>query len=387
MTCVKNTAKYIAIITFMTNPFGVTRTQAAEPIRTQELKPSPMASPREERANYQKCRKAALGHSQKLKQPQKVAFLRAALSQCREQYPAVSVLRRCKKEAFQAYRDHEAYLKSALEECRFHYKQYTFNPDSALPFKTSDKSVFFTGAGLNHPVAVGRLPTADGHKLKRRFGNFNCEPMIKALVGRTKPEYILFGNAMTVYRPFQDIEPGRLLKALQRKGRIEGPQLIHPQWGQILPAPDGDYLRHFFPTSFCQFDRKLGSLYEDIKIYYLLDTKRKRAIPYFGISFYSDEANVAVSDLIDLARNELGDDYRVHSRKDGVHMLSAAPIKETDDEGDPFNLCRYPRHHDKIILIAQRPNEPHAAYFLLSNLRNLCRHGDQLASRFRKTGL
>jgi len=352
------------------------------------IEPSPeQDSPPEGRLDYQQCRQRALSRSQKLPKDRRARFLKSAVTQCREQYPAIAVLQECKREAFRAYRNHKEYLKSALEQCHVEYRQFVFNPALAIPIKVHKNDLYFAGIGLNFPFPISQFAKPSRESPQRRIGNFNCQTLTEVYSRDKLPEHILFGNDLKLYRPFQNVEPEMLRQAIISQSVKEGDEWIHPDWGLLSNDKDKGGLSHFFPVSYCHFDRDLGNLYKDIKIYYFLERERRAIIPYFGVAFFQPAAQITSDDLMAQLRKELGGDFQIQREIGSFQIAAAHPIDEVDSEGEPFNLCRHPRKHDKIAVIARHKDSLHAAYFLLSNLDNLCKHGDQLASRFLKQGL
>lgn len=368
----------------------VTGTLLAEGPATSRLNIDPgpkLDASSEERLDYQQCRRRALARSQNFPVERRARFLKTAVTQCREQYPAIAVLQECKREAFQAYRNHKAYLKGALEQCRLQHRQFVFNPASPLPLKLHKTDLYFAGIGLNFPFPIDQLARPSRESQERRIGNFNCQTLTEVYTKQKAPEHILFGNDMKLYRPFQNVEAATLRQAITSRSIQEGNAWVHPDWGLLNnPGRNGD-IPHYFPVSYCHFDRDLGSIYREIKIYYFLDRERRAIIPYFGVAFFHEAAQVASSDLIEQLQKELGSEFQVQREIGSFQILAAHPISEVDSEGEPFNLCRHPRKHAKIAVIARHKDRLSASYFLLSNIDNLCKHGDQFASRFLKQGL
>jgi hypothetical protein len=143
--------------------------------------------------------------------------------------------------------------------------------------------------------------------------------------------------------------------------------------------PKYEELSNFFPTSYCQFDRDLGGLFEDIKVYYLISRQKKLALPYFGVAFYPEKAQVSAASLIQQAKTALGDGFKEQMSERGLTFIANSGFLKFDADGEPFDLCREPRRHYRIATVAKYPNSPHAAYLLLSNVHNLCTYGDRLA--------
>ena len=143
--------------------------------------------------------------------------------------------------------------------------------------------------------------------------------------------------------------------------------------------PKYEELSNFFPTTYCQFDRELGGLFEDIKIYYLISRAKKLALPYFGVAFYPEKAQVSAAALIQQTKEALGDGFREQMSERGLTFIANSSFLKFDADGEPFDLCREPRRHYRIATVAKYPNSPHAAYLLLSNVHNLCTYGDRLA--------
>ncbi|MCX6129156.1 MAG: hypothetical protein NTX25_08865, partial [Proteobacteria bacterium] len=143
---------------------------------------------------------------------------------------------------------------------------------------------------------------------------------------------------------------------------------------------------NYFPLGFCSFSRKLGMIFEGIKIYYLVDRPFTQVTPYFGTAFYRADVQLPISNLAEEIRRTLGDQYHIYKTGSGAHFISQFEPKEFDSEGDPKNLCQSNQTPPYVAIITERKGTGFAAYTLLANISNLCRYGDKIASRFLKHG-
>ncbi len=375
------------------------RSDAASAKRVQFTQ-SELKKARQERADYQKCRKQALRRAKTLQGDKRSRYLKLAVNHCREQFPAISILRDCKKEAVRAYKDRPEYLKAAVQECRDSFKQSLFDPSDPLPLRTHADDLFFAGAGLNAPLRLKILKTLDGPKDNRQFGNFNCSVLSETAAGQRPPEYLLFGNDLRSFLPLrttsfeqlrsyfsdQQTNPEELLDS-PANGATTPTNILNRDWGELSFDTTEERTTQYFPASFCSFNRQLGNLYADIKIYYLLDRDSKTAVPYFGISFYQPEAKVEPQTLIENLQAKLGSDFEIRHKKGKHWILAKTGFLSFDEEGDPYNLCQFPRLHHRLAILSLDEQDQYVNYFLLSNLDNLCKYGDRLASRLLKSGL
>lgn len=354
---------------------------------------------RQERADYKKCRKQALLRARGYKGEKRSRYLKYAVNHCREQFPAISILRSCKKQAVQAYKDRPDYLKSAVAACRNEFKQALFDPANPQPFYSHKDDLFFAGAGLNAPLRLDILRSLDGPKNNRQFGNFNCSVLADTAADQRQPEYLLFGNDLRSFLPLRTTSLEQLESYFKPKSdQTEQPDdstdksgprpaIIHRDWGELRFEPEPERSIQYFPSSFCSFDRQLGNLYSDIKIYYLLDRESKTAVPYFGIAFYNPEARVEMDQLLTALQESLGSEFDVRHKKAKHRIVAQTGFVSFDEEGDPYNLCQFPRLHHRLAIVSLDDSERYVNYLLLSNLDNLCKYGDRLASRLLRNGL
>jgi hypothetical protein len=161
---------------------------------------------------------------------------------------------------------------------------------------------------------------------------------------------------------------------------------LHKDFGELHYDPASQTVLNYFPMSYCNFDRKLGTVYDGIKIYYLVDRTSTQITPYFGTAFYRDGTRIPAKDLAEQIRSILGDQHKVFTPKPGVNLISQAEPKIFDKEGDPRNVCQNDQTSPYIALVAEREKTGLAAYALLANISNLCRYGDKISSRFLKKG-
>jgi hypothetical protein len=319
--------------------------------------------------------------------------LQNGLAACKDRYPAVSIMIDCKKEMAAAYRDDHDALKAALIECRNEYKKYTFNPKNPVPFILRGDQVFFAGAGLNrsHPIrAQEEGDPTNGLYMGEDFGNFSCSSLHKTMFRELQPEYLLFGNDPFIYTPLRHARREEFLKAVGLAAALNKPTApllsVHHDFGELHYDPSSQETINYFPMSYCHFDRKLGTVYEGMKIYYLVDRVSTQVTPYFGSAFYRQDSRVPAKELAERIRSILGDQYRTFQPKPGVTLISQVEPRDFDKEGDPKNVCQSGQESPYMAVVTEREKTGLASYALLANISNLCRYGDKISSRFLKKG-
>ena len=104
-------------------------------------------------------------------------------------------------------------------------------------------------------------------------------------------------------------------------------------------------------------------------------------MPYFGIAFYRDDTKIPQLQLVDEIIGALGKEYVSSPSKSGLIFIGKSKVKRFDSEGDPRNLCKFPRKHRLIVPQLGLEESQDAAYTLLANVANLCKFGDRMASR------
>ncbi|HYX39806.1 MAG TPA: hypothetical protein VE954_42465 [Oligoflexus sp.] len=360
--------------------------------KTQVKLVAPM-KPSQEREDYQECVTSVIRKYQSPGNVKKNKKLQNGLAACKDRYPAVSIMIDCKKEMAAAYRDDHEALKAALIECKNEYSKYTFNPKNPVPFVLRGDQLFFAGAGMNrsHPIRAqeDEDPNA-GLFMGDNFGNFSCTTLYKTMFREQQPEYLLFGNDPFVYTPLRHAKREEFLKAVGLAAALNKPKTMllsmHRDFGELHYEPSTQETINYFPMGFCNFDRKLGPVFEGMKIYYLVDRVSTQVTPYFGTAFYRDDSRIAAKDLIEQIRAQLGDQYRTFTTRPGVTLISQVEPKIFDKEGDPRNVCQNDQISPYMAVVTEREQTGMAAYTLLANISNLCRYGDKISSRFLKKG-
>lgn len=349
------------------------------------LVPLPPSSKASERADYFACRKQALLDAEKKKNKNKAAKL--GIAQCQEQFPAAALFVECKRAALKKSKQDPNAGKTALAECRTQYEKMNFFVESFLPFSLSKGKAFFAGAGLNLPRRIvkpqSQVNERDGDEAARtnHFNNFSCAAIEKTVFENTPAEHLLFGNNLSLFEGFQGKSKADILKALNLpKGHKKEKFAISPRFGQIYGVKGNAPLIAYFPLSYCHFDRQLGAVFSGIKIYYLVDKERRYMTPYFGIAFYNQDNPPALSDLAKSLQEALGPEFHEYVNKKGVRYWAQKELKEFDFEGDPLNLCREKGVYDFVALLKADKPQKRPEYLVLSNVSNLCKYGNRLAS-------
>lgn len=340
-----------------------------------------------ERKNYTKCRKQAILRAKKVDRNRKKFILRE-VNRCREQFPVIAIFTNCKKNSIRKYKYNKNKLISALRSCRMDQKKMRYNPKSEIPFFIKDKNAYFAGADLNTSRQILNKKAKKLRKTSNDYGNFSCSPVEEVFKEERKEEYILFGNHPNAFKPFRTFSKKRLMTYLKPKKVTDtdtSEKAYSSRLGQLYNINRFSKASIYFPTSYCYFANRLGSLYEGLKVYYLLDNDRKNMTPYFGIAFYKKKDKIKVSSLIKKAIASLGSNYKAFREVKGIIYLAKKKIRSFDDEKDPFNLCELPREHRYIGIIKVTNQNPE--YILLANVNNLCNHGDSLAKNLLKRTL
>jgi len=342
----------------------------------------------QEREDYQECIAAVIKKYKTAKTPKMQLKQRAALAGCKDRYPAVSILVECKRQMTLGYRDQPELLKPALKECHNEYKKYSFDPKSAIPIAVKDNKAFFAGVGMNELTLMkeseeDQIPSAQ--YMGENFGNFSCGPLYAAMFEDSQPEYTLFGNDPFIYNPLRTVPKAAFFRALNYPDNAKKPPVfLSKEFGEINYDAKSDSYLNYLPSSYCFFNRKIGTIYEALKVYYLLDRETRSVIPYFGVGFYKDKTLIPSRQLADEFKTKLGEGYKVGELKPGVFIVSTQDSFDVDREGDPKNICQNRSPSPYIAIIVTREASNLASYSLLANAANLCRFGDRVASRFLK---
>lgn len=340
----------------------------------------------QEREDYQECLAAVIKKYRAVKSAKLEKARTLAVAACRDRYPAASILVECKKQMTAVYKDQPDLLKSGLKGCNVEYKKYSYDPKANLPLALKDEKAFFAGVGMNEPTLMKESEddeTVSAQYMGENFGNFSCTPLYGAMFDEDPPEYTLFGNDPLLFNPLKNVSKDAFIKAINYP--IKKPRtFVTKDFGEIAyDAKTGSYLS-YLPSSYCFFNRKIGQVFEALKVYYLLDRETQTVIPYFGVGFYQDKTAIEAKVLADQLRDKLGPNYKTSELKPGVFIVATQDRFELDAEGDPKNLCQNRAASQYVGLVVNREASKLAAYSLFANTANLCRFGDRLASRFLK---
>lgn len=308
--------------------------------------------------DYNLCRKESLNSFKK--NPTKV---KNAIRKCKDTFPGAALLTDCKKKALKKYKGNKKDLKSALKKCKNSFRLLTFQPKKKLPFVITNKQAFFGGLGLNYPVKIEETPG----------GNYDCTALGETAKGTRSAEFILFGNHPRVFKPLRSMSTKKLRKVLNIKP--ESQPFQDTKFGRMYLNESPKRWANYFPTSYCHFDRKIGKIYEAMKVYFLVDQKRKVAHPYFGISFYKKDSKVTNKELVKDTIKTLGSDYSVQSATEDFIYIAQQEFEAFDNEGDPYNVCKEPVRFEYIALIRKENSSKLADFLVLANINNLCKYG------------
>lgn len=322
--------------------------------------PPPPKSAKEEQSSYQDCRKDAL----KLRKKGRIAL---RLSICQEQYPGAERYIQCKKEVLKEYKSKKK-ARSRLKACKAEQRALMFDPKEVIPFDVKESSLYFAGVGLNLPRKW------EGYGM----GNYNCTHLASYLETQKGAEYLLFGNHPKVYQGLKGESLKGLLKKL--KAKKQGNRWVSPTFGELDHVKKPDRLAHYFPLASCSFERRLGRLYEGVKIFFLPEAASKFVFPYFGVAFYTKQVNETARSLAQKIAEALGSDYKIQNRPNKTFYIATTPFTEFDEEGDPYNLCQDPSSpYVGLVRARAKLNKPDFA--LIANVQTLCRFGERMAGK------
>ena len=321
---------------------------------------------KQEAMDYKSCRKDVL------KRTKGGSGAKQGLARCKEKFPGGSIAIECKRKALKQHKKNPKRMKKALQACKQSQKQVAFKPKSNLPFVIAQNQLYFAGVGLNLPLKFSGS----------RFGNYSCEQLENYLNTGKNPDYLLFGNNPKAFSAFEKMPLNKVLRVIGvkpqgQKGGFQTSKVFGKVYDWDKPAKVASY----FPINYCNFARKMGPLYDGIKIYYLSQRASKFVAPYFGIAFYSPNAAVQAGPLAKKVAAALGKGYKVQVQKKDFIYIAKKPFKVFDAEGDPYNVCLKPRGHEYIALIRKRANGAKPEYLAVANIKNLCRYGDRLSNR------
>ena len=353
----------------------------------QQLKVQLPQKASQEREDYQECLAAVIKKYKARKTPFEEKKQKVALAGCRDRFPAASILIECKRQVTVGYKDQPDLLKSALKECGNEYRKYAYDAKSAVPVAVKDNKAFFAGVGMNEMTIMkeneeDEIPSAQ--YMGENFGNFSCAPLYSTMFEHALAEYTLFGNDPFLYNPLRNVSKDAFLKAINYPTTTKPASFVTKDFGEITFDAKTNSFLNYLPSSYCFFNRKIGTIYEALKVYYLLDRNSKSVIPYFGVGFYKDKTLIPSKQLADEIKTKLGDTYMVSELKPGVFIIATHDKFEVDAEGDPKNLCQKSALSPYVSIVVTREASNLASYSLFANTGNLCRFGDRVASRFLK---
>lgn len=348
-----------------------------------DLGAKPKFKPLKEQTDYLACRKMAVEQAGRFPDRQS-SKIKRLLAECRDRHPAAAEYIDCKKQAFQRHQGDKAGLKATLKNCQQRYDKLAFDPKNPLPFLQQGSDTFFAGAGLNIPRKLD-LPAdlrGDTEEYPNNFSNFNCTPLVETFLKKKAPEYLLFGNDPRAFGPLRRLKVAEIRERIKFKPAADK-EFIDPVLGQVSQlGKDPDRLISYFPTSYCYFERRLGDIFDGLKVYYLMDPRQRTATPYFAIAFYKEGADIpTVSKLTTSVVAKLGAGYKAYPLKGDTTFVAKKAFDAFDEEGDPRNVCAPPRDHELVAIIRSRPSSKKPDYLVLSNIGNLCKHGDRLTGR------
>lgn len=345
----------------------------AEAAKKRRLSPEKKQQLIKEAESFKKCKARAFNERKtgKIDTDQ----FKSKLLVCREKFPSASIYVSCKKKAKKVAKKKKISLKKALSQCQRYRLAATFSPKNPLPILVNNDRVYFAGLGLNNFVPTNNFNPP----------NFDCSKLDSVAEGRASADYLLFGNHMKYFQGFRSEDT---LEKTQAKHSVpNGEEKIVDEIGMLYNPPTSENNLVFFPTASCPFQVNPGRFYEGMTSYYLVDQSSKLAYPYFGVAFYSKNANkVKTRNLASRLESELGKGFKSYSKGNELIIVSKKEIKEFDSEGDPSNVCKPPRQNDIIGIIKGKNEDPQVPeYILIANIRNLCEFGDRVSQRFKKT--
>lgn len=352
----------------------------------QQLKVQLPQKASQEREDYQECLAAVIKKYKTAKTPILEKKQKVAVAGCRDRYPAASILVECKRQMTLGYKDQPALLKAALKECGNEYRKYAYNAKSAVPIAIKDNKAFFAGVGMNEITLMkesedDEVPSAQ--YMSENFGNFSCAPLYGTMFEDEPAEYTLFGNDPFIYNPLRNVSKEAFFKAIHYPSKKPA-SYVTKEFGEFTFDPKTNAILNYLPSSYCFFNRKIGTIYEALKVYYLLDRDNRSVIPYFGVGFYKDKTLIPSRQLAEEIKTKLGAGYMISELKPGVFIVATHDRFEVDGEGDPKNLCQQNVLSPYLAIVVTREASNLASYSLFANAGNLCRFGDRVASRFLK---
>lgn len=346
--------------------------------------------------SYEKCRKDLI-KKLKLGTVNKSKFTHG-LNSCRENFPSSGVYAACKKQTLKKLDKNQKQNPEALQRCQNLLKSIDFSPDNPAPFVLEQGQLFFAGIGLNRSQSNNLLTPP----------NFDCIRLNNATKSTANAQYLLFGNHPSSFKGFRNKNREAILSALgdglkppqaveskkssKKKGKIHDRDtsaasgLDYIGFGRIFEKPTSPKALAFFPMAACDFKSDTGPHIGALSAYYLLDTVASNVTPIFGITYFKEKQDkFSTADVIDALKERLGDGYKDFKKNQQTSFVAMAATSDTDDEGDPKNLCQEPRLHKFLgIVQGQKDNAAKPDYVLLASIKNLCDFGDRMSIRLVK---
>ena len=334
------------------------------------LSPARIKQIAETSKSFEACRKDAITL---LKQnPNNRKLFENALISCKENFPGADLYITCKKQAMQAANAKSATAEQATQQCQRYLVAASFDPGLPVPFFTEAGQAFFAGIGLNSSLPISALNPP----------NFTCQKVRSVAQDPKKAEYFLFGNHPRLFSSLSGLKAGELMNALQLK-KLKADRTDVPGFGRLYGDPRRASANLYFPMAPCDLGTKTGKIMNGLSIYYLMDQLGTSVTPYFGIAYYhKDQTATTTARLIAAVSKTLGPDFKLVKSNGRFSFIGLSDITEVDEEQDPKNLCRSPRTHKLLGVVASyldRPTQPE--YLILANIKNLCEFGDRLAKR------
>lgn len=336
-----------------------------------KLTPAKMKQIKKSRKSFEACRKDALTQL-KGKKIDKAVF-EAQVETCTEHFPGASLYISCKKAAIKTAASKGISPQEEAEQCKRYLLAASFDPKEPVPVFIEQDKLYVAGIGMNQRVPVAGLKPP----------NFDCESLPEVSLNPASAQYILFGNHPQLFTGLTDLDGPGLVKALKFK-KVQPKGVDRAGFGRIFGDPKSAASVAYFPAAACDFDAELGETFAGISNYYLLDGTDKSATPYFGIVYYkSDQKAVTTPQLVKAVLQQLGSGFKSFKKNAQVTFIATESVKkETDEEGDPKNLCRPPRPHHFVAVVQGRKDAPLEPEFLLvASVKNLCDFGDVVGKR------
>ncbi len=328
----------------------------------------------------------------------------SGLNSCRENFPSSAVYAACKKQSLKKLEKNKKASPESIEKCKNLLTSIDFSPENPAPFVVEQGQLYFAGIGLNRSQSANLLTPP----------NFNCTRLSNATKSTSHAQYLLFGNHPSLFKGFRNKNRDVMISALgdglrpanaddvqknkkkKAKGKSKGTAqdpgqdsskgLDYMGFGRIFGSPASAKALAFFPAAACDFKSDLGAHLGALSAYYLLDTVASSVTPLFGITYFKEkQEKFSTENVLEALKERLGDSYKDFKKNSQTTFVASSVISDTDDEGDPKNLCQEPRPHKFVgIVQGQKDNPSRPDYVLLASIKNLCDFGDRVTMRLVK---